>query len=243
MTSKSVMKANIRKILREINPEIEISDTNVSDKDNTSGNQSEINSNQSETHSNQIGTSSNPRGAHSDHRKINTENTYPTLAQTIHKLEAGIDHGTGSSSLDIKVGPSTGDTELPGACYGLWFNHGDPHSHVLEYKRWKQALKESALTYRAHEIMLEGLREEKEPNSTGAHRPWECDDSLHTHYTRATPQQLKEVLRRLTGKRYILTTEIATKSPIRLVKMRKGKSQKIRVKVKTSGTGVGIDRE
>ena len=61
MTSKSVMKANIRKILREINPEIEISDTNVSDIDYTSGNQSEINSNQSETHSNQIGTSSNPR--------------------------------------------------------------------------------------------------------------------------------------------------------------------------------------
>ena len=38
MTSKSVMKANIRKILREINPENEISASNASDKDHTSGN-------------------------------------------------------------------------------------------------------------------------------------------------------------------------------------------------------------
>ena len=145
--------------------------------------------------------------------------------------------------MDIKVGPSTGDTELPGACYGLWFNHGDPHSHVLEYKRWKQALKESALTYRAHEILLEGLREEKEPNSTGAHRPWESDDSLHTHYTRATVPQLKKVLKRLTGMSHILTTEIAVKTPIHLVKRRRGNTQQINVTVPKSGIRDGIDRE
>ena len=165
------------------------------------------------------------------------------MAETIRKLEVGSDYGTGSSGVEATVGPSKCDSESPGACYGLWFNSGDPYSHVLEYKCWKQALKKSALTYRAHEIMLEGLHEEREPNPTQAHRPWECDDSLHTHYTRATVPQLKKVLKRLTGKSYILTTEIAAKTPIRLVKMRKGKTQQISVKVQASGIGDGMDRE
>ena len=145
--------------------------------------------------------------------------------------------------MDITIGPSKGDIESPGACYGLWFNSGDPYSHVLEYKRWKQALKESALTYRAHEIMLEGLREEREPNPSQAFRPWECDNSLHTHYTRATVPQLKKVLKRLTGRSHILTTEIAARTPIRLVKMRRGKTQQISVTVPASGIRDGTDRE
>ena len=45
MTTKSVMKANIQKILREINPENEISVSKANDTDHTSGNQSETYSN------------------------------------------------------------------------------------------------------------------------------------------------------------------------------------------------------
>ena len=137
MTSKSVIKANIQKILREINPENEISVSKANNTDHTSGDQSETYSNQSETYSNQNETNSDHREAHSDHRKTHNKHTYPTLAQTIHKLEVGSDYGTGSSSMDITIGPSKGDTESPGACYGLWFNSRDPYTHVREFQRWK----------------------------------------------------------------------------------------------------------
>ena len=91
--------------------------------------------------------------------------------------------------------------------------------------------------------MLAGLQEEKEPNHSQAFSPWECDDSLHTHYTRATVSQLKKVLKRLTGRRHILKTEIAVKTPIHLVKRRRGNTQQINVTVPTSGIRDGIDRE
>ena len=214
------LQANINEILGELNPEKEII---VPEFKNTE----QTNSNQSETLR--------------DHRE--THYKPPSLEETIRKLEAGIEHETGSSIMDTTVGPSTGDDTSPGAYYGLWFNYGDPHTHVLEYKRWKQALKESALTYRAHEIMLEGLREEKEENPIQAFRPWECDNTLHSHYTRATVPQLKKVLKRLTGRDHILTTEIAEKTNIRLIKRNKGNNQQVSVTVPTSGIRDGIDRE
>ena len=55
--------------------------------------------------------------------------------------------------------------------------------------------------------------------------------------------QLKKVLKRLTGRSHILTTEIAIKTPIRLVKRRRGNTQQISVTVPTSGIRDGIDRE
>ena len=98
MTKKSVMKANIQKILRELNPENEISVSKAKNTDHTSDDQSET---------------------YSDHRETHNKHTNPSLAETIHKLEAGSNYGTGSSSVDITIGPSKGDTESLGACYGL----------------------------------------------------------------------------------------------------------------------------
>ena len=93
--------------------------------------------------------------------------------------------------------------------------------------------------------MLAGLREEKEPNPSQCFRPWECDDSLHTHYTRATVSQYNEVLKRLTGRNLILTTEIAVKTPIHLVKKRRGTTQEVSMTVPESGIrdGISIDRQ
>ena len=106
------LKANINKILGELNPEKEISVPEVKNTEQISNNQSET---------------------HSDHRETHNKPTNPSLAETIHKLEAGSDYGTGSSSVDTTVGPSKCDSESPGACYGLWFNSGDPYTHVREY--------------------------------------------------------------------------------------------------------------
>ena len=51
-----------------------------------------------------------------------------------------------------------------GVCGGLWFNNGDAFTHICEYQRWKKAMKDSALTYHASEILKAGLKEEKDPN-------------------------------------------------------------------------------
>ena len=91
--------------------------------------------------------------------------------------------------------------------------------------------------------MLAGLQEEKEPNHSQCFRPWECDNSLHTHYTRATVSQYKKVLKRLTGRNLILTTEIAVKTPIHLVKKRRGTTQEVSMTVPESGIRDGIDRQ
>ena len=91
--------------------------------------------------------------------------------------------------------------------------------------------------------MLAGLREEKEPNPSKSFRPWECDDSLHTHYTKATVSQYKKVLKRLTGGNLILTTEIAVKTPIHLIKKRRGTTQEVSMTVPESGIRDGIDRQ
>ena len=85
--------------------------------------------------------------------------------------------------------------------------------------------------------MLAGLREEKEPNPSKSFRPWECDDSLHTHCTRATVSQYKKVIKRLTGRNLILTTEIAVKTLIHLVKRRRGTTQEVSMTVPESGMG------
>ena len=61
--------------------------------------------------------------------------------------------------------------------------------------------------------------------------------------TRATVSQLKKVLKRLTGRRHILTTEIAVKTPIQLVKRKRRNTEQINVTVPTSGIRDGIDRE
>ena len=114
--------------------------------------------------------------------------------------------------------------------------------HTKIYTK-KSYINKPSLTYRAHEIMLAGLWEAKEPNPSKSFRPWECDDSLHTHYTRATVSQYKKVLKRLTGRRHILTTEIAVKTPIHLVKRRRGNTQEINVTVPASGIRDGIDRQ
>ena len=91
--------------------------------------------------------------------------------------------------------------------------------------------------------MLAGLREEKEPNPSKSFRPWECVDSLHTHYTRVTVSQYKKVLKRLTVRNLILTTEIAVKTPIHLVKKRRVTTQEVSMTVPESGIRDGIDRQ
>ena len=125
----------------------------------------------------------------------------------------------------------------------MWFNCGDPIRHVRDFQRWKKGLKDSALTYRAHEILMAGLQEEKEPNPSQSFRPWECGDSLHRHYTMATQSQYKAVLKRLTGRNLILTTEIAVKTPITLTKRTRGARQEVSLTVPESGIVDGIPIE
>ena len=129
----------------------------------------------------------------------------------------------------------------------MWFNCGDPIRHVRDFQRWKKGLKNSALTYRAHEILMAGLWEveEKEPNPSQSFRPWECGDSLHRHYTMATQSQYKAVLKRLTGRNLILTTEIAVKTPITLTKRTRGARQEVSLTVPESGIvdGIPIERQ
>ena len=103
------LKANIHEILGELDPENEIS---VPEAKNTE----QISDDHSETYS--------------DHRETHNKPTNPSLAETIRKLEAGSDYGTGSGGVETTVGPSKCDSESPGACYGLWFNSGDPYTHV-----------------------------------------------------------------------------------------------------------------
>ena len=51
------------------------------------------------------------------------------------------------------------------------------------------------------------------------------------------------MLKRLTGRNLILTTEIAVKTPIHLVKKRRGTTQEVSMTVPESGIRDGIDRQ
>ena len=127
----------------------------------------------------------------------------------------------------------------------MWFNCGDPIRHVRDFQRWKKGLKDNALTYRAHEILMAGLQEEKEPNPSQSFRPWECGDSLDRHYIMATQSQYKAVLKRLMGRNFVLTTEIAVKTLITLTKRTRGARQEVSLTVPESGIleGIPIERQ
>ena len=144
------LRGNIHKILSELAPNNENSnlETNTIKQTHSAGS-----------------------AGHSDYKETHNRSTNLPLAETIHRLQSGSETGTGICKVETIVGPPNCDSESPGACYGIWFNSGDPISHVRDYQRWKQGLKESALTYRAHEIMLAGLREEKEYNPSNSFRP------------------------------------------------------------------------
>ena len=129
-----------------------------------------------------------------------------------------------------------------GVCIGLWFNQGDPYRHVLDYKKWKEALKENALTFHAHDILVEGLQEEREPNPVQAFRPWECDEVPHTKYTTATQDEFKKVLKDLTGKEYVLTSEVKAKEAIPIVKKKVDGRQVISMKIPASAFNGGISK-
>ena len=102
-------------------------------------------------------TQSDGSAGHSNYKETHNRSTNLPLVETIHRLQSGSETGTGICKVETIVGPPNCDSESPGACYGLWFNSGDPISHVRDFQQWKQGLKESALTYRAHEIMLAEL--------------------------------------------------------------------------------------
>ena len=110
------LKVNIHKILGELAPKNETSSPEAK--------------NTKQTHSDHSET-------HSDYRETHNKSTIIPLAETIYRLDAGTDNGTGICRVETTVGPSNCDSELPGACYGLWFNSGDPYTHVKEFKRWK----------------------------------------------------------------------------------------------------------
>ena len=88
-----------------------------------------------------------------------------------------------------------------------------------------------------------GLQEEKEPNPSQSFRPWECGDSLDRHYTMATQSQYKDVLKRLLGKNFVLTTEIVVRTPITLTKKTRGSRQEVSLTVPESGIQGGIPIE
>ena len=70
---------------------------------------------------------------HSDYRETHNKSTNLPLAETICRLEAGSDNEAGNCRVETTVGPSNCDSELPGACHRLWFNSGDPYTHVREF--------------------------------------------------------------------------------------------------------------
>ena len=110
---------------------------------------------------------------------------------------------------------------MMGVAGGVWFNNSDPFSHVREYKRWKTALKETALEFHAVEIMRVGLCEEKEPNPHKHFRPWERGDDLATAFKTCSQEEYKAVLGKLLKKKFILANEVIPRTPITMVKRQK----------------------
>ena len=77
-----------------------------------------------------------------------------SLSDTIRRLSAGFPVNTGDFKVkeEVVIGePSTGtyNGKKVGTCGGLWFNTGNPFTHVREYQRWKMAMRENALVNHA----------------------------------------------------------------------------------------------
>ena len=114
---------------------------------------------------------------------------------------------------------------------------------MREYQRWKKGLKDSALTYHAHKILMASLQEEKEPNPLHCFRLWECGDSLDKAYTTVTQAEYKAVLKKLLGKNFVLTNEIVVRTPITLIKKTRGSRQEVSLTIPESGIQGGIPIE
>ena len=107
------LRGNIHKILGELAPKNESSSLETN--------------NIKQTHS--AGSA-----GHSDYKETHNRSTNLPLAETIHRLQSGSETGTGICKVETTVGPPNCDSESPGACYGIWFNSGDPISHVRDYQ-------------------------------------------------------------------------------------------------------------
>ena len=107
------LRGNIHKILDELAPKNESSSLEAK--------------NIKQTHS-------DSSAGHSDYKETHNRSTNLPLAETIRRLESGSENGTGICKVETIVGPPNCDSESPGACYGLWFNSGDPISHVRDFQ-------------------------------------------------------------------------------------------------------------
>ena len=89
-----------------------------------------------------------------------------SLADTIRRLAAGYDNKIGDFKMkqEVTIGKPTTkkyDGKKLGVAGGLWCHNRDPCSHIREFKRWKNALKESALEFHAVQIMKAVIGEKR----------------------------------------------------------------------------------
>ena len=82
--------------------------------------------------------------------------------------------------------------------YGcIFFNVGDPYTHVLEYRRWKACMRNNAVLNHAPEIMMSILERPRKPNEGKMFQPWNRDDNTETLYISATDDEYRTILGKL----------------------------------------------